>query len=145
MKDKIGTIVLIVVFIAIMIGISLILKSENEKQMGSVKTNKAESNVIEVTSSNFEEEVLKSDRLVLIDFYADWCGPCKMLEPIVNEFSSENEDIKVVRINIDEEAELAYSYDIMSIPTLVVIENGEESSRVVGVVEKEIIEEMCNK
>lgn len=145
MKDKIGTIVLIVVFIAIMIGISLILKSENEKQMGSVKTNKAESNVIEVTSSNFEEEVLKSDRLVLIDFYADWCGPCKMLEPIVNEFSSENEDIKVVRINIDEEAELANSYDIMSIPTLVVIENGEESSRVVGVVEKEIIEEMCNK
>lgn len=98
--------------------------------------------VLDVTSQNFEEEVLKSEKPVLVDFYADWCGPCKMLSPIVDEVANEKEDIKVCRINIDEEQDLAVEYGIMSIPTLVVIKNGEEAKRSVGVIGKTEILEM---
>lgn len=98
--------------------------------------------VLDVTSQNFEEEVLKSEKPVLVDFYADWCGPCKMLSPIVDEVANEKEDIKVCRINIDEEQDVAVEYGIMSIPTLVVIKNGEEAKRSVGVIGKTEILEM---
>ena len=95
--------------------------------------------VITVTEKNFEDEVLKSEKTVLIDFYADWCGPCKILSPIVDEVAEENEKIKVVKINIDQEENLAVEYQILSIPTLVVIKNGKEVKRRVGVVDKEEI------
>lgn len=95
--------------------------------------------VITVTEKNFEDEVLKSEKTVLIDFYADWCGPCKILSPIVDEVAEENEKIKVVKINIDQEENLAVEYQILSIPTLVVIKNGKEVKRSVGVVDKEEI------
>lgn len=85
--------------------------------------------VLDVTSQNFEEEVLKSEKPVLVDFYADWCGPCKMLSPIVDEVANEKEDIKVCRINIDEEQDLAVEYGIMSIPTLVVIKKRGRSKK----------------
>lgn len=98
--------------------------------------------VLEVMSDSFEEEVLKSEKPVLVDFYADWCGPCKMLAPIVDAVAEENSDVKVCRMNIDENEELAVKYGIMSIPTLVVIKNGEEVRRTVGVVGKEEILEM---
>lgn len=98
--------------------------------------------VLEITSEQFEAEILKSEKPVLVDFYADWCGPCKMLAPIVDEVAEEKEDVKVCRINIDENQDLAVEYGIMSIPTLVVIENGEEVGRTVGVVGKEEILEM---
>lgn len=98
--------------------------------------------VLEVMSDSFEEEVLNSEKPVLVDFYADWCGPCKMLAPIVDAVAEENSDVKVCRINIDENEELAVKYGIMSIPTLVVIKNGEEVRRTVGVVGKEEILEM---
>lgn len=75
----------------------------------------------------------------VIDFYADWCGPCKILSPIVDEVAEENEKIKVVKINIDQEENLAVEYQILSIPTLVVIKNGKEVKRSVGVVDKEEI------
>lgn len=88
---------------------------------------------------NFEEEVLKSEGKVLVDFYADWCGPCKMLSPTVDEVASENDDIKVVKIDVDESQEVAIKYQIMSIPTLVVIKNGKEVNRSVGVIDKEEI------
>ena len=83
-------------------------------------------NVIKVNDSTFEQEVLNSNIPVLIDFYADWCGPCKMLSPTVDEVASENDDIKVVKIDVDESQEVAIKYQIMSIPTLVVIKNGKE-------------------
>lgn len=98
--------------------------------------------VLEVMSDSFEEEVLNSEKPVLVDFYADWCGPCKMLAPIVDTVAEENSDVKVCRMNIDENEELAVKYGIMSIPTLVVIKNGEEVRRTVGVVGKEEILEM---
>ena len=98
--------------------------------------------VLEVTSKNFEQEVLKSEKTVLIDFYADWCGPCKMLSPIVEQVAQENKDIKVVKINIDQEQDIAIKYEIMSIPTLVVIKNGNETNRSVGLIGKSDILEL---
>ena len=92
--------------------------------------------VIKVTDQNFEQEVLNSDMPVLVDFYADWCGPCKMLSPIVEEVAQENSNIKVVKINVDESQEIAVKYQVMSIPTLVGIKNGNEVTRSVGVVSK---------
>lgn len=98
--------------------------------------------VTKITSENFEIEVLKSEKTVLVDFYADWCGPCKMLSPVVDEVAQENEDIKVVKINVDEAQNVAMKYNIMSIPTLVVIKNGQETSRSVGVIDKSQILDM---
>lgn len=92
--------------------------------------------ILKLTSSNFDEEVLKSEKTVLVDFYADWCGPCKMISPVVEAVAKENEDIKVVKVNVDDAQDLAIKYDVMSIPTLVVIKNGEEAKRVVGLVDK---------
>ena len=92
--------------------------------------------IIKVNSQNFEEEVIKSEKLVLIDFYADWCGPCKMLSPIIDEIAEENSEIKVVKVNADDSQDLAMKYQVMSIPTLVVIKNGEEVNRSVGLIDK---------
>lgn len=92
--------------------------------------------VLKINNSNFEEEVIKSEKAVLVDFYAEWCGPCKMLAPVIDQIAIENEDIKVVKINVDEAKELAEKYGVMSIPTLVVIKNGEEIKRKVGLASK---------
>mgnify|MGYP002734620826 CR=1 FL=1 len=98
--------------------------------------------IMKVTSANFEEEVLKSEKTVLIDFYADWCGPCKMFSPIVEAVAEENEDIKVVKIDVDNAQDLAIKYQVMSIPTTVVIKDGKEVNRVVGMVSKSDLVEM---
>ena len=81
--------------------------------------------VINITNSNFEQEVINSDRPVLVDFWASWCGPCRMLSPIVDEIAAERSDIKVCKINVDEQPELANQYQIMTIPTLIVFKNGQ--------------------
>lgn len=139
LKNKVLIVILIVIFVGILLGIQQMLKTQNT----DIKKEKEENTmVLEVTSNNFEEEVLKNEKTVLVDFYADWCGPCKMLAPIVDEVANENEEIKVCRINIDENENLAVEYGIMSIPTLVVIKNGEEINRTVGVVGKSDILEM---
>ena len=88
--------------------------------------------VIEITSENFEAEVVKSDKPVLLDFWAPWCGPCRMLSPIVDEIAEERDDIKVGKINVDEQSELAAQFNVMSIPMLVVMENGEITNTSVG-------------
>ena len=95
--------------------------------------------VIEVTKDNFEKEVLKSGKKVLVDFNAEWCGPCKMLRPIVDEIAEERNDIKVVSINIDNEDELAEKYNVSSIPCLVVFEKGNEVNRSIGLIPKDEI------
>lgn len=94
---------------------------------------------LKIKSEDFKKEVLESEKKVLVDFYAEWCGPCKMLAPIIDEIAEENENIKVVKINVDEAQELAEKYDVMSIPTVLVIKNGQEIERNVGYVEKETI------
>lgn len=101
--------------------------------------------VIKVTSENFEDEVIKSNGTVLADFNADWCGPCKMLAPFLNEFAEENQNIKVVSINIDEEDDLAEEYDVSSIPCLVVFKDGVEFDRSVGFRQKEDIKELVGE
>lgn len=101
--------------------------------------------VLKITSENFKQEVLQSQEPVLVDFYADWCGPCKMLSPVVDEVAQENEDVKVVKINVDEAQDLATEYKVMSIPTLVVIKNSREVARSVGVVDKSEIVEMLKR
>ena len=92
--------------------------------------------VIEITNENFENEVLKSDKPVLVDFNADWCGPCQMLRPILDEFAAENENTKVVSVNIDDESALAEEYDVVSIPCLIVFKDGAETKRAIGMQSK---------
>lgn len=88
---------------------------------------------ISISKRNYETEVTHSDTPVLLDFYADWCAPCNMLSPVIEEISNEVTDVKVGKINIDEEPELASKFKVMSIPTLVVIKDGKVSQKIVGV------------
>lgn len=94
--------------------------------------------VLTVTTDNFEKEVLKSEKTVLLDFWASWCGPCKMLSPIVDEVAEElGEAVKVGKVNVDDQPELAQQFQVMSIPTLIAFKNGEAVNRTVGVQPKE--------
>ena len=95
--------------------------------------------VIEIKKENFEKEVLNSDKRVLVDFWASWCGPCRMLMPVVHEVADEQNDFKVASINIDEQEELAIKYNVMTIPTLMVFENGKVINKSVGVIPKPAI------
>lgn len=168
MKEKIKFIILIVVFLVLLFSINKILENnsnnlnisneneievtnsqvnetkditQNEDVVENIETNENVS-VIEVTESTFDEEVLKSDKTVLIDFYADWCGPCKILSPIVEEVAKENPDLKVVKIDVDSNSKLSYEYGAYSIPTLVVIKDGKEINRAVGAIPKASILEL---
>ena len=87
---------------------------------------------ITLTAENFESEVLQSEQPVLVDFWATWCGPCKMVGPVVSEFAEKHDTIKVGKVNVDEQQELAARYRVMSIPTLLVFKNGEVVNQAVG-------------
>lgn len=100
--------------------------------------------VIQVTTDNFEQEVLKSDKITLVDFWASWCGPCKMLSPIVDEVALSHPEIKVCKVNVDEEPSLAQEYNVMSIPMLFVFENGSVKQKSVGVISKSQIEALVS-
>lgn len=91
----------------------------------------------------FEEEIT-NEKIVLVDFYADWCGPCKMLALILEQIYEENPEIKIIEVNVDEYSNEAKNYNILSIPTLVLMENGKEKKRLVGLVSKEEILELFN-
>lgn len=95
--------------------------------------------IIKITQDNFESVVLKAEKTVLVDFWASWCGPCRMLAPIVDEIANETDDIIVGKINVDEEAGLAIDYGIMSIPTLLVFKEGKVVNKSLGVISKEKI------
>jgi len=95
--------------------------------------------VIKITKDNFQEEVIRSDKAVLLDFWAPWCGPCRMVGPVIDEIGDERTDIKVGKVNVDEEMELAKQFRVMSIPTLIVMKNGEVYKKTIGAAPKEEI------
>ncbi len=100
--------------------------------------------VLTITNENFETEVLHSDKPVLLDFWASWCGPCRMVSPVVDEIAAERDDIKVGKINVDEQGELAQQFGVMSIPTLLVMKNGQIANKTVGAMPKENILELLD-
>lgn len=167
MKEKIKIIFLLVLFIVLLILCNNILKQQQEnsnkiiddtnniseinelsefndliQENNNLEENNMNENVLEVTSENFEKEVLESDKTVLIDFYAEWCGPCKMLSPIVESVASEEKSTKFVKMNVDNCEDIAIKYEVMSIPTLVVIKDGKEINRSVGLIDKTRIKEL---
>ena len=87
---------------------------------------------MQVNKNNFQDEVLNSDKPVLVDFWASWCGPCRMVAPVLEEIANERSDVKVCKINVDEEPELAGRYNVMSIPTLLVVKEGQVVNQAVG-------------
>ena len=102
-----------------------IIQSERNKEDKTMS-------VININNNNFQDEVMHSEKLVLLDFWASWCGPCRMVSPIVDEIAAERSDIKVGKINVDEQPELAARFGVMSIPTLVVMKNGKVVNQAVG-------------
>ena len=93
---------------------------------------------IKLSTENFEKEVLKSEKPVLVDFYADWCGPCNAMTPVIEELATELDGkAKVGKINVDENSDIAVEYNVMSIPTLIIFQNGKEEKRLVGLRDKE--------
>ena len=101
--------------------------------------------VIKLNLENFAQEVLKSEKPVLLDMYADWCGPCMMMAPEIEAYSEETDKVKVCKLNVDEATELALTYGVMSIPTVLLIENGQEVKRFVGAKEKHQIAEFVGE
>ena len=148
MNKKKKLIIEIVLFVLLLISITIIynyLINKNTKQsmQENILENKEEEEKMEIMEINgaeqFEQEVINEDRIVFIDFYATWCMPCKTMSPIIEEIARENKEVKFVKIDIDKNEELAIKYNVMSIPTMLVMKNGEVIKTFVGVTNKESI------
>lgn len=98
--------------------------------------------VLNITKQNFEEEVIAEEKPVLVDFWAPWCGPCRMLSPVIDELANEHDAVKVAKVNIDEQQELAREYQIMTVPSLLLFKDGKPVAKSIGVKPKEEIEKM---
>lgn len=137
MKTKISIIIIVIIFIAGLIFLNM--------YMNKSKNDTSSSNISDVTSQNFETEVLESDKVVLVDFYADWCEPCKIFSPILEDISKEYDFIKVVKVNIDNETDLAEHYGVASVPTLIILKNGKVVDRSVGAISKLALKKMIKQ
>ena len=154
MKDKIKFIILLLVFIILIVGSYVFNNTVQEKKITdsliientiSNQTEEIISNVIHVDEQTFEDEVLKSSKVVLVNFYADWCGPCRILSPVVEAISNENDDIKVVKVNVDENSNLSIKYEAYSIPLLVIIKDGEVVAKNTGLITKADLQKLINE
>jgi thioredoxin 1 len=145
MKKLIGTVILLIVFIILLIVSVIIVNKQglrdNEQSNAAGKDHVY---ALEVFEDNFEDEI-DTDKLVLVDFYATWCGPCKKLSPILEEVATEHDEIKLIKVDVDQNPNLSQQFSITAMPTLVVIKNGEEVDRSVGLVSKQKVINMVNK
>lgn len=101
--------------------------------------------VLEVNESNFKEEVLNSKTKVLVDFNAEWCGPCKMLRPVLDKYAEEHDNVKIVSINVDNNSDLARKYNVFSIPCLITIKDGKELDRTVGLISRTELDDLIGE
>ena len=137
MKQKISILIIIIIFVLGLVFLNIYInKSVNQQETV---------NIPKVTSSNFDSEVLESDKIVLVDFYADWCEPCKVFSPILEDVADDYDYVKVVKVNVDEEVELAQKYGIISLPTLLVVKNGKVVDRSTGALEKIYVLDMIRE
>ncbi len=97
-------------------------------------------NLTEVTDNNFQAEVLENDKAVLVDFWAPWCGPCRVIAPSLEEIAEEREDLRIVKLNVDDNQQTAAAFDVLSIPTMILFKGGEAAKRVVGAMPKKRLE-----
>ena len=97
-------------------------------------------NITEVTDTNFQAEVLESDKPTLVDFWAPWCGPCRMVAPVLEEIAGERDDLKIVKLNTDENQQTAAAFEVLSIPTMILFKHGQPAARVVGAMPKKRLE-----
>lgn len=152
MSEKKQLIILILVVVSIFVVSSVVLKTNDDTEikkeiiesgdmaLGDIKETDGE--VKHISSNEFESEVLKSENVVLVDFYATWCGPCKTVAPILEEIAKEDRKIKIVKVDVDESEDISADYNVMYIPTLVIIKDGEEVDRIVGAAKKAEIQKM---
>ena len=139
MNKKINLLILIVIIILVMILIPLLVKNQEVSHSEDTNHTINNVNILHVTNENFDDEVLKSEGLVLVEFFADWCPYCDDLAITLQEIANENRNIKIVKINADEEIEIANNYAIYSYPTLVFMQGGEEKTRTLGALPKDDI------
>ena len=145
MKKLIGTVILLIVFIVLIIVSVIIVNKQGLRE--NEQNNAAGNNhvyALEVFEDNFEDEI-DTDKVVLVDFYATWCGPCKKLSPILEEVATEHDEIKLIKVDVDQNPNLSQQFSITAMPTLVVIKNGEEVDRSVGLVSKQKVINLVNK
>jgi thioredoxin 1 len=105
----------------------------------------ASENIIHVTSADFESSVLKSDKPVLVDFWAEWCGPCRMIAPALDEIADENQRVQIAKVNVDHEQELAHRYQVSSIPTFILFKDGQVADRMMGAMPKSSFESFIDR
>jgi len=145
MKKLIGTVILLIVFIVLLIVSVIIVNKQGLRENEQSNANgKDHVYALEVFEDNFEDEI-DTDKVVLVDFYATWCGPCKKLSPIIEEVATEHDEIKLIKVDVDQNPNLSQQFSITAMPTLVVIKNGEEVDRSVGLVSKQKVINMVNK
>lgn len=147
MSEKKQLMILILVVVSIFVVSSVVLKTNDDMEIkkeimesGDIKETDGE--VKHISSNEFESEVLKSENVVLVDFYATWCGPCKTVAPILEEIAKEDRKIKIVKVDVDKSEDISAKYNVMYIPTLVIIKDGEEVDRIVGAAKKAEIQKM---